>query len=110
MRLSIQFSYDENGMTYLFPSPLGEMGLSMYLLKQTEPRTNRDFRPLSGKWGYRFATLYPDLSDYIGRFPSPLGEMGLSICQLLNLAFALNVSFRPLSGKWGYRYDRKDQS
>lgn len=29
MRLSIQFSYDENGMTYLFPSPLGEMGLSI---------------------------------------------------------------------------------
>ena len=64
-----------------FPSPLGEMGLSM------------------GN-GTSKGTVS------IGMFPSPLGEMGLSIngvdapCTNTTL-----VSFRPLSGKWGYRFE-----
>ena len=38
------------------------------------------FRPLSGKWGYRFDALMNALYDALyAKFPSPLGEMGLSI-------------------------------
>ena len=51
------------------------------------------FRPLSGKWGYRF-------EDYIGvrltiadMFPSPLGEMGLSIA-MSNCLFANYLAAR----------------
>ena len=89
------------------------------------------FRPLSGKWGYRYCIYsrivrnelewFPSplgemgLSIYstpvallgmIDGFPSPLGEMGLSIYQVRDV-WAYNVScFRPLSGKWGYRLVR----
>ena len=88
-----------------FPSPLGEMGLSI--------------------------SCYGN--EYLGytyMFPSPLGEMGLSIAALsarpLMIIMQVSVpsrgngvidlavgtwsarasgarSFRPLSGKWGYR-------
>ena len=90
---------------YEFPSPLGEMGLSIYRRRGTTQLRESRFRPLSGKWGYRFRTAITrakgplfqvsvpsrgngviDLDengkakdwDIIG-FPSPLGEMGLSI-------------------------------
>ena len=60
-----------------FPSPLGEMGLSIGSMVR-QPRVGcSSFRPLSGKWGYRL----------------------LESCS----RFAIRLSFRPLSGKWGYR-------
>ena len=37
----------------LFPSPLGEMGLSI-TTTSTNARVAGSFRPLSGKWGYRY--------------------------------------------------------
>ena len=38
-----------------FPSPLGEMGLSIGRVTRLEElRAQGCFRPLSGKWGYRF--------------------------------------------------------
>ena len=85
-----------------FPSPLGEMGLSISIASPFERILKHSFRPLSGKWGYRFALAtdpkekrhgFRPLSGkwgyrfidnghehkYAGGFPSPLGEMGLSI-------------------------------
>ena len=87
-----------------FPSPLGEMGLSI-----------ADFGlDVDGWWTIRF--------------PSPLGEMGLSIENVKDIEgfdpevvsvpsrgngvidplrrygfCLLRLGFRPLSGKWGYR-------
>ena len=63
----------------VFPSPLGEMGLSIQLLNLAFAMQVSDgFRPLSGKWGYRLTKPAIELSKtYV--FPSPLGEMGLSI-------------------------------
>ena len=88
----------------------------------------RSFRPLSGKWGYRFTKLkkqglveeagFPSPLGEMGlsimsehmtieaatMFPSPLGEMGLSITSKPRTQFmSTSKSFRPLSGKWGYR-------
>ena len=60
-----------------FPSPLGEMGLSIRLAPHTRP-CNIGFRPLSGKWGYRSNVIAIKISCAQG--------------------------FRPLSGKWGYRF------
>ena len=116
------------------------------------------FRPLSGKWGYRFDALMNALYDALyAKFPSPLGEMGLSIkmessrfpslskfpSPLGEMGLSINVrlrvkrwlicvsvpsrgngvidqpgaesieeelsdGFRPLSGKWGYRSEPRD--
>ena len=63
---------------YMFPSPLGEMGLSIWGLQSRAAVSMNSFRPLSGKWGYRYletSFVMENLTD----------------------------SFRPLSGKWGYR-------
>ena len=80
-------SYDVDWM-YMFPSPLGEMGLSI----------STGMKSRNG-WTASFG------------FPSPLGEMGLSILTTRWPTWSsAKTSFRPLSGKWGYRYDRKDQS
>ena len=61
------------------------------------------FRPLSGKWGYRFYNNLRAESKPSFLFPSPLGEMGLSIGKVPRNVHPDSQSFRPLSGKWGYR-------
>ena len=62
-----------------FPSPLGEMGLSIHDVAARKRVPSPSFRPLSGKWGYRYG--YEQLQRQV------------------------SGSFRPLSGKWGYRFD-----
>ena len=63
-----------------FPSPLGEMGLSIGLLR-AHGNLDGGFRPLSGKWGYRSYS------------PATWSDV------------QFDTGFRPLSGKWGYRSD-----
>ena len=68
----------------LFPSPLGEMGLSIasFYERKVERYSYKGFRPLSGKWGYRYH-VHVVLSHKPLLFPSPLGEMGLSIFRMV---------------------------
>ena len=70
-----------------FPSPLGEMGLSIRLSTLKPPRCSTCFRPLSGKWGYRLVTRIGIGTNYRA-FPSPLGEMGLSIIRSKRLTLS----------------------
>ena len=46
------------------------------------------FRPLSGKWGYRSLVIDEDDAIVIDKFPSPLGEMGLSIFSVMQEAIS----------------------
>ena len=58
------------------------------------------FRPLSGKWGYRY--LYANyLADNMAWFPSPLGEMGLSMFMHATYSFELNAEFPSPLGEMG---------
>ena len=89
----------------LFPSPLGEMGLSICTTSFDYYATATGFRPLSGKWGYRFVTAMTTWAILISSSFRPLsGKWGYRFTELNALEAAITaLGFRPLSGKWGYR-------
>ena len=91
----------------MFPSPLGEMGLSIKYCEVSRniiaqlvsvPSRGNGVIDLVNKCNVRKGATV---------FPSPLGEMGLSICNehYNDASYSRHATgFRPLSGKWGYRY------
>ena len=87
----------------MFPSPLGEMGLSIGQAKQTRNYGRKRVSvPSRGNGVIDWFNGYCSYNNANG-FPSPLGEMGLSITPRWQLQSRCHHSFRPLSGKWGYR-------
>ena len=81
MGLSIyQNSEQAKAVRERFPSPLGEMGLSIkYVRWCIEHGFVSEFPSPLGEMGLSIFSNCLESRGHLGRFPSPLGEMGLSI-------------------------------
>ena len=88
-----------------FPSPLGEMGLSIHeYIRSLIYFLNCEFPSPLGEMGLSIGLSAAWPYSRRVEFPSPLGEMGLSITKDISKHVRQSIqSFRPLSGKWGYR-------
>ena len=90
----------EHGFVSEFPSPLGEMGLSI-ISQFSELQESESFRPLSGKWGYRSSDSVRTALRKAIKFPSPLGEMGLSILREVGASVVITSQFPSPLGEMG---------
>ena len=70
---------NENGIAEGFPSPLGEMGLSIYIMAKVTELNALEFPSPLGEMGLSIAYDQAATNYTTAKFPSPLGEMGLSI-------------------------------